>query len=79
MSSTPLRPHGWTFFFGNSGDDIRPGRKPVMLNQSQQVCISQPGLGAGLKYLLKPGSWDPGWERGRGQKSHDATGHTSAG
>lgn len=31
------------------------------------------GLSAGCKYLLKQGNWDPGWERGRGQKSHDAT------
>lgn len=30
-------------FLGNSRDDIKPGRKPVVLYQSQQVCISQPG------------------------------------
>lgn len=31
------------------------------------------GLGAGRKYLLKRGSWDPGWERGRGRRSPEAT------
>lgn len=48
------------------------------INHSRCV-LSKEGQGAGLKYLFKWGSCDPGSERGRGHTRGSATGQRAAG
>lgn len=53
-------------FLGNSRDDIKPGRKPAVLYQSQQVCISQAGAWRWAQIFAqagKRGPWVGAWER----------------